>query len=1517
MDERVDRVLGGHLSAILGMEGMTAVIQQYVSALRTEGWDTPADFDNLPVDALSAEPLHFKAGHLKKVAQSRESREKGDVPQQLGPDVPIIRGQCSLCGVDVLDSQPRVKDPTGLYRHQDCEANTGATTLPNSTPRADAGVSGEAIAEAKANATKAAEEAQLEVAAIKAAARAARAKVIAEATREAEAALAQAQVDAALIKAVDPPIGGGALSSSGDEKSIRKNDHTTAESAVSSKSGAVGGVEEMDADVDQALAAHLAAILGMKGMTADIQQYVAALRSEGCDTTADFDNLLVDELKEEPFSFKRLHLKKVAQSRAVAEDTDALPTLASASQSLTTAESAVSEPAQSQTTSAPTLSIKPVLSMGPKFRPLLPDGKHAFLSYQWDVQEQVKDIKGLLNERNVKCWMDIDGGMKSDIYDSMAEGVQGAACVMCFMSQAYQDSANCKLELKFAQQSGVPIIPVMMQADFKAKGWLAILTAGSIWTPMYDSASVHDGIDKLIAQARFLITGSRGEDGDASDTASEVSGETASFDVNAWGGAIFSLDETREELERLREETAPSAETSTGSTGTGEDGSFRCCPLPAMVPTLVRGLFVTAEMEGVLDAVLSDTSTPQIGFCGMGGIGKTTVSCWVTRNDEVRTKFGMVAWIALGQTPRLDSCIALLHQQLTGSALPSGVSADQKHEFLQHAFLNRSVLLVLDDCWDAEVAKHFNWIDHSTNSKILISSRVRNVLEGGEIIDVAVPSQSDAVKMLLSTAGLDTDALQGREEVAHISELCKRLPLTVGVAGKLIRQLAEGSAMSDASDWADVVALLEEELKDPDSGLSIEESVIRASIKVIPKKIQKHVIRLFHGFALAPEDTHVPLPVIGMIFDACYDQTDRSKVNKPLSRLQVRGYLKVLIDRSLVLGTVDRPQLHDVMLDYVQKQLVGEPYKTAHRQLVEALRKSDRSKAAPVGKYIQQCVRHHIQESHDALWEKSPQAISWLEDHVTGVQDVIAASTAALLPVDALAKEAEDAGMWWQAALRWNALGSMKMAESGSHQGGAEHVKRAVSASAKAAAALSSDDGGTVNSTVVAAFTQFDLDSFDLYGLNYLFKSWNPALLGEFGERYRQVVATEAGRSRPLMRYAALASLDWLPGWLSGDQQNFANVNWMLSKLAIDLYDDPLSTEEDRAAFKPLAAYPLRLAGDACLSNMPGFSWDYFGANGDKLVEGSNAYKYEEHHAFLVECVSLDAVVCIDGNAFFLALQYGRVKDARKIVDANLAHMEKMMALPDAGFMLAVANTPCFIGPLYHILGLPKHVLTEHFATLGVTFDSVDERLDMVTKGAQGVLFSSMEGVGGLHSLPRYCWQLKALCVLNQDVPESKAIAWLESLPDNEAFIACSMTLPHQDSGAVFGSYQTCWIALANEKVGLCESALRFVDLQLEPDMLKAGTPLTKWPQVIALACKGRVLAKLSRHDEALVAFQAAVTTSKDSLSLMEAFAYRELANYVGGGDAADQAGKELEAKLKTFEGRMTREEFDGLTIAP
>ena len=75
----------------------------------------------------------------------------------------------------------------------------------------------------------------------------------------------------------------------------------------------------------------------------------------------------------------------------------------------------------------------------------------------------------------------------------------------------------------------------------------------------------------------------------------------------------------------------------------------------------------------------------------------------------------------------------------------------------------------------------------------------------------------------------------------------------------------------------------------------------------------------------------------------------------------------------------------------------------------------------------------------------------------------------------------------------------------------------------------------------------------------------------------------------------------------------------------------------------------------------------------------------------------------------------------------------------------------------------------------------------------------------------------------------------------------------------------------------------------------------------------------MNRHDEALAAFKAAIVVSKETYSLVEAFALRELVNYTegGGGDAAAhakvQAGTDLELKLETFKGRLTRAEFDTL----
>ena len=56
--------------------------------------------------------------------------------------------------------------------------------------------------------------------------------------------------------------------------------------------------------------------------------------------------------------------------------------------------------------------------------------------------------------------------------DSMAEGVENAAVVVCFLSQKYQDSENCKKELQYTGSKHISIIPVYTQRGWKPSEWL-------------------------------------------------------------------------------------------------------------------------------------------------------------------------------------------------------------------------------------------------------------------------------------------------------------------------------------------------------------------------------------------------------------------------------------------------------------------------------------------------------------------------------------------------------------------------------------------------------------------------------------------------------------------------------------------------------------------------------------------------------------------------------------------------------------------------------------------------------------------------------------------------------------------------------------------------------------------------------------------------------------------------------------------------------------------------------------
>eukprot|EP01051_Picozoa_sp_SAG22_P008138 SAG22_NODE_604_length_8628_cov_4.245984_6_plen_277_part_00 len=252
----------------------------------------------------------------------------------------------------------------------------------------------------------------------------------------------------------------------------------------------------------------------------------------------------------------------------------------------------------------------------------------------------------------------------------------------------------------------------------------------------------------------------------------------------------------------------------------------------------------------------------------------------------------------------------------------SDASADKKKMALANAFARTDVLLALDDVWELDALDALDFLDTETKSKVLLSSRRRGIIMAGldhhdrqrtTIVDISLPSEEDAVKMLLSTSGMTVDISQSVPPAGsyELVKLCNRLPLAISIAGKLIKEL-EFEADDKSAMWDEIIAMMKEEFA---SNKSVGETVITTSIKSLRGPQRQNIVLLFKSLALIPEDTACPLSILAMIFEAASCSATDPGVGAATPRpsiICIRRWLKTLIDRSLVLGTVDRPSLHDV-----------------------------------------------------------------------------------------------------------------------------------------------------------------------------------------------------------------------------------------------------------------------------------------------------------------------------------------------------------------------------------------------------------------------------------------------------------------------------------------------------------------------------------------------------------------------------------------------------------------------------
>lgn len=92
---------------------------------------------------------------------------------------------------------------------------------------------------------------------------------------------------------------------------------------------------------------------------------------------------------------------------------------------------------------------------------------------------------------------------------------------------------------------------------------------------------------------------------------------------------------------------------------------------------------------------------------------------------------------------------------------------------------------VLLDMWDSPHEACFACIDMSTPPKLLVTTRIKGILQEATEVEHALLGLQESVGLLAGVAEIDT--AQTPPACLAIAQLCGRLPLYPGIVGKLVR----------------------------------------------------------------------------------------------------------------------------------------------------------------------------------------------------------------------------------------------------------------------------------------------------------------------------------------------------------------------------------------------------------------------------------------------------------------------------------------------------------------------------------------------------------------------------------------------------------------------------------------------------------------------------------------------------------------------------------------------------------
>ena len=126
-------------------------------------------------------------------------------------------------------------------------------------------------------------------------------------------------------------------------------------------------------------------------------------------------------------------------------------------------------------------------------------GNHVMISYQWENQKVLIEVKNKLQALGYRVWMDIEQ-MGGSTIEAMAKAVENASVVLICVSQKYKQSPNCRSEAEYAFKLRKDIIPLKMQRDYRPDGWLGFILGAKFWIDFSNDNKLSTSVEALLKE---------------------------------------------------------------------------------------------------------------------------------------------------------------------------------------------------------------------------------------------------------------------------------------------------------------------------------------------------------------------------------------------------------------------------------------------------------------------------------------------------------------------------------------------------------------------------------------------------------------------------------------------------------------------------------------------------------------------------------------------------------------------------------------------------------------------------------------------------------------------------------------------------------------------------------------------------------------------------------------------------------------------------------------------------------